>query len=352
MRMRKRMKKTVGVILGAGLSLLALAPAAAQRGGRGAGGTVQIKVASPLPAASEWGKKLTQIAAEWQRVSNGQIRVTLRQDGLEGGESKMLSSLDSNQIQAAVFTSFGLSSINPAVMTVSCPFLIRDDAELDVALDAVRDEFEEKIRAETNYVIIAWSKGGWVNVFSRTPVRAPGDLKAMKIASAPDADDLNNVFRAMGYQITEVDQVDIATKMASGVVAAAYQNPAAVAAYKLHTVLKNMMAFNIAPVLGGVVMNKVTWEKLDPSYRDELLAATRRIAATMDVSMQKLTQDAVAAMSRGGLTVNRLTPAEERLWVDDIQKAVPRLMGTVFDPAAYDKISATLERYRSARAAR
>ncbi|MDR1429594.1 MAG: TRAP transporter substrate-binding protein DctP [Spirochaetaceae bacterium] len=331
----------------AALFLLCLGPVTlfAQRG-RSQGGGIEIKLASPVPENSLWGTSLNRIAAEWTRISGGQVRVRVLHGGTEGGEAKMRSSLDANQIQAAVFTTFGLSAINPAIITVSCPFLIRDDAELDLVMREVQGDFEAAISG-TDYVIIAWSRAGWVNIFSRDPVFVPDDLRRQRLATNADASDLNTVFKTMGFQLVETDIVDVAPKMASGAITAVYQSPSAVAAYRLYTSLRNMASINIAPFLGGIVMNRVTWERINPQQREEMLRVTRRIAADLDASMQRTDTDALRVMSRSGLVINRLNAAQEQIWADEVGRAMPSLLGSIFDRDIYQKIDAIVRRYRS-----
>jgi TRAP-type C4-dicarboxylate transport system substrate-binding protein len=323
----------------------------AQRGGRSQGESLVVKIASPLPQASPWGKTLDRLAAEWSRITNGQVRLNVRHGGIEGGESKMLISLSSNTIQAGVFTSFGLSAISPEIMTLSAPFLIRSHEELDTVLEALKDDLEERIN-KTDYFIVAWSKAGFVNVFSKDPVFVPDDLRKQKIATNADATDLNTAFKTMGFQLVETDLTDVGTKLATGNIMAVYQSPAGVAAYHLHNYLKHMLSVNIAPVLGGIIINQVTWKKigeLNPQYHREILRVTRRIAAELDASMQKTTNDAVNTMRQGGLKVNQPTPAQEEIWFDDVERVIPALLGTTFDRDIYQKINTLLSRQRNRR---
>jgi TRAP-type C4-dicarboxylate transport system substrate-binding protein len=323
----------------------------AQRGGRSQGESLVVKIASPLPRASAWGKTLDRIAAEWSRITNGQVRLNMRHDGTEGGEGKMLISLSSNTIQAAVFTSFGLSSISPEIMTLSAPFLIRTYEELDTVMEVLRDDLEARIN-KTDYFIVAWSKAGFVNVFSKDPVFVPDDLRKQKIATNSDATDLNTAFKTMDFQLVETDLVDVGTKLATGNIMAVYQNPAGVAAYHLHNYLKNMLSINIAPILGGIVINQLTWKKigeLNPQYQREILRVTRRIAGELDASMQKTTNDAINTMRRGGLKVNQPTAAQEQIWFDDVERVIPVLLGTTFDRDIYQKINGVLTRQRDRR---
>jgi TRAP-type C4-dicarboxylate transport system substrate-binding protein len=346
------MKKTGLMFLtGFFFSLLIVTEGFAQRGGRSQEGSLVVKVASPLPQASPWGKTLDRIAAEWNRITNGQVRLNVRHGGIEGGEGKMLISMASNTIQGAVFTSFGLSSISPEIMTLSAPFLIRNFEELDAVLEALQGDLEERIN-RTDYFIIAWSRAGFVNVFSRDPVFVPDDLRKQKIATSAEATDLNTAFKTMGFQLVETDLGDVGTKLATGNIMAVYQNPAGVAAYHLHDHLKNMLSINIAPVLGGIVINQVTWKKigdLNPQYQREILRVTRRIAGELDASIQKTTNDAIDTMRRGGLKVNQPTAAQEKMWFDDVERVIPALLGTTFNREIYQKINVLLAQRRNRR---
>jgi TRAP-type C4-dicarboxylate transport system substrate-binding protein len=263
----------------------------------------------------------------------------------------MYQSLESNTIQAAIFTSFGLSSISSSIMTMSAPFLIRTPEELDAVMNEVQKDLEDRLNSG-DFFIVAWSRAGFVNIFSRDPVLVPDDLKRQKIASNAEAAEMNTAFKTMGYQVVETDWIDVGTKLATGAVMAIYQSPAGVAAFQLHTYIKNMLAVNMASVLGGIVMNQVTWKKigsLNTRYQQELLRTTRQIAEGLDESMQKTLTDAVNSMTRQGLRVNRPTAAQEQLWFNDVERVIPGLLGTTYDRQLYPKINDVLVKFRAGR---
>ncbi|GHV68411.1 hypothetical protein AGMMS49928_07820 [Spirochaetia bacterium] len=334
-------------ILSVVVFLIALYPVNifAQRGG-GSRNTIEVKIASPLPRDSPWGKTLDQIGAEWSRITNGEVRPRILHNGQEGGEGKMITSLSSNNIQTGLFTSFGISTIYPPIMTLSVPFLIRDDAELDAVLKEILPQMDAQVN-KTDYVIIAWSKVGWVNVFSKDPVMVPNDLRRMKIATNAETKDLNTVFKTMGFQMVETEITDTGTKVVSGAINSIYNNPAAVAAFQLHQSLKNMMSMPIAPAMGAIVMNRVTWNKISPASQQAILSTTRRIAQNFDASVTQNNTNAIQSMVRGGLIVNRPTAANEELWRAEIERALPPLLGTTFDRDVYQKINDVLTAYRN-----
>jgi len=322
----------------------------AQRGGR-VGDTIEVKLASPVPKESPWGRALDRIASEWSRITNGQVRLNVRHGGIEGSESKMHLSLAGDIIQGAVFTSFGLSAIDPGIMTLSAPFLIRSESELNAVMQEMQRELDQRFN-RGNYFILAWSKSGFVNIFSREPVYTPDDLRKMKIASNTEASEMNTVFKTMGFQIIESDWGDVGNKLNAGTIAAVYQNPAAVAAFQLQSILKNMLSINIAPVLGGIVLNQVTWKKigdLNPKYQQELLDVTRKIANEFDSSLTKTVSDAVTTMKRSGLKENQATAAQEQMWITEVERATSSLLGTTFDRDIYQRVSSILARIRTRR---
>jgi len=323
-----------------------LLPVNAQRGGRSQGDALEIRLASPMPRNSDWGRTLDRMAAEWAQATNNEVRLRILHDGVEGGDTKVLSSLSANNIQAALLTSFGLTSICPAIMTLSIPFMIKNDAELELALKEAKPYLEAQA-SRTNFAVVAWSRGGWVNMFSKDAVFVPDDLRRQRIATSPESDDMNMAFKNMGFNLVETNMMDIGTRLANNMINAFYQTPAAVAPMGLHKSLKHMLDMPLAPFLGAIVINRVTWNKISADRQKELIRITQRIADEFDVTMPKIANNAVTVMSRDGLNVNKPNSAQQDIWRAEMNKAILPLLGTTFDRDLYQRINATLEKARS-----
>jgi TRAP-type transport system periplasmic protein len=318
-----------------------------QRGGR-AQEVIEVRLASPLPRNSDWGRMLDRIAGEWSRVTDNQVRLRVIHDGLEGGEAKMLSSLNSDNIQAAVFTSSGLSEICPPVMTLSMPFLIKNNTELDAVLKDTLPVLEDQIK-KTNFVVISWSKGGWVYVFSKNSVVTPDDLRRQKLGTTTELRDINTVFRTMGFNLVETDFIDLGTKLASNVINSFYLVPEGMAPLGLHRSLSNMLDMPIAPVMGAIVMNRVTWNKLGADKQRNIVNITQRLAAEFEKSMAKTSANAITSMSRDGLKLNKPNSTQQDLWRAEVEKAMPMLVGNVIDRNLYTQINQILDKSRNRR---
>jgi TRAP-type C4-dicarboxylate transport system substrate-binding protein len=108
-----------------------------------------------------------------------------------------------------------------------------------------------------------------------------------------------------------------------------------------------MLEMPISPVMGGIVMNRVTWNKLSQAHQQEILRVTQRIAAEFDAATPQTETNAISAMGRDGLSVNRPTQVQENLWRTELEAALPSLVGSVIDRDIYQRINAILERARS-----
>ncbi|MCL2138828.1 MAG: TRAP transporter substrate-binding protein DctP [Treponema sp.] len=307
---------------------------------------IEIKLASPMPRSSVWGRTLERMAADWASVTNGAVTLRVIHDGREGSESKMLSSISLNVIHGGLFTAFGIGEICPGIMTLSIPFLIKNDQELDMVFKEMQPILDAQL-SKTKFAVIAWSKSGWVNIFSKDPVFTPDDLRKQRMASNPDAGDMNRAFKSMGFNITEIETLDLAPRLANGTITAIYQAPAAVAPVGMHKYLKNMHNLPLAPFLGGFVINRETWEKISPAHREALIKVTQKHFSEFDASMPRTVAQAMAVMEKDGLVVNKLTSAQEAMWYNTIQNAMPSLFGRTFDRDMYLKITEILGKIRN-----
>jgi len=158
---------------------------------------------------------------------------------------------------------------------------------------------------------------------------------------------MNTVFRTMGFQLVETDFTNMGTKLASNAINAIYLIPAGVAPLGLHKSLSHMLDMPIAPILGAIVMNRVTWNKISPANQQEIIKATRKIALEFDASVIRTEANAIAAMGKDGLSVNKPNQAQQDMWSNEIKNTMPSLVGSIFDRELYNQMNSILEKARS-----
>jgi TRAP-type C4-dicarboxylate transport system substrate-binding protein len=172
----------------------------------------------------------------------------------------------------------------------------------------------------------------------------------MKVGSDAQEPAMTQVFKSMGYQVVSVDSTRLLIALNGGTIEAFYGSPIAVAGFQLFGVAKNMSTLNIAPFLGGIVMNKHTWEMIPEQYRSDILRITRRIGEEIEVSLAQLESDAINIMVKYGLVINDLDSRQKQEWYTDLEGAIPALLdSSTFDRATYDRINTLVKAHRGVR---
>lgn len=303
-----------------------------------------IKLLSQVPESTPWGNVLNKLAAEWKTASKGEVELIIYHN-TKMSEADILRQLNMNQIQAAMFGTTGMKLISEDIMTLSCPFLIRNNAELDIVLNNLKPELEQKINGK-GYHVLAWSKVGWIRFFSKKPVFVPADLKKQRLGTSEAEPELMDAFRAMGYLMTPVAMNQILVSLSGGQIDAVYMNPATAGGLQVFGLAKNMASIPVAPYLGSIIMNQRAWRSIPDKYKDELIRVTRKIELELDKSVQKFEDEMLSNLTRYGLVINQVSAEQEKLWYDDAQKTLVPLMGTLFDSVLYNRIAAMLKANR------
>lgn len=309
-------------------------------------GAITIKVASVAPEGTPWGAALNEMASDWSKLSNGEVTLKIFHNGIAGSEADMLRKLKIGQLQGAVFTSFGLNTITPEILTLSAPLLLRDNAELDYVLEKNRPTFEKHL-LDKGFVVLAWSKAGWVRFFSKKPVFVPADLKAQKLSTDPSEQALSEAFKTQGYHLVPVNLGETLVALSSGMIDAIYTSPLAAGGMQFFGVAKNMVNLKVAPFLGAIVISTSVWNKISPDIQAKLLDNSRSHEKSLDAQIVQLEDGAVTTMQKYGLVVNTPTPQQLQLWKDDADQGLPKAMGTSFDKETYDRITQQLKEYRA-----
>jgi len=306
-----------------------------------------LKVASVAPEGTPWGAALNEMAEDWSKLSGGEITLKIFHNGIAGSEADMLRKIKIGQLQGGVFTSFGLNAITPEILTMSAPLLIANNKELDYVLDKNRETFEKKT-LDKGFVVLAWSKAGWVRFFSKKPIFVPADLKKQKLSTDPSEVALSGAFKSLGYQLVPVNLGETLVALSSGMVDAIYTSPLAAGGMQFFGVAKNMANLDVAPFLGAITISSSVWNKIRPDLQAKLLENSRAHEKSLDAAIVKLEETAITSMEKYGLVVNNLTPAQVQLWKDDAAEGLPRAMGTTFDKTTFDRITQQLKEFRAA----
>jgi TRAP-type transport system periplasmic protein len=305
-----------------------------------------IKVGSIAPDGSPWDRALKKIAADWKQISGGQIVMKIYPGGIVGTEPDMIRKMNIGQLHAAIFTGMGMSYISPEIFSLSLAFLVRDDRELDFVMGKMTPYYE-KLTRNKGFITVTWAKAGWINFFSTRTVVYPRDLKPLKLSVAENDAEMLQAWRSMGYNAIPLSTNDLMTALQNGMIEAYYAPPLVSASFQWFGIAKHMCGIRIAPMIGGFVVSKKTWDQIPAAMRPKLMASAKKVVDQLYIDTKALEASAITTMKQHGLVIHDVPADAAKLWEKEGYKGYDAYVGKTFPRELLTKIQGYLKEYRS-----
>lgn len=334
------MSGRLGLALAA-LLLVAADPAAA----------VVVKLGTVAPVGSPWHDALQDIAADWQRLSNGQVTLRIYPGGVAGDESDVLRKMRIGQLNAAALSSGGLGEIVPEIKALTLPLMLRDDGELAAVFASLGPRLSATLE-EKGYKVLNWSSAGWVYFFSRRPVTTPEDLRTQKLFFWGSDPQYVELLKNAGFQPMPLAVTDLLPSLQTGLVDAFAAPPVAALSFQWFALAPHMADLRWQPLPGATVISAKVWGEIPAALRPRLEEAAAAAGAKLQERIDALNDEAVEAMRRRGLSVTHVTAETEERWRALVrEKGLPVFVGTRFSREIFEAVQELLLAHRRNREA-
>ena len=306
-----------------------------------------IKLGTLAPANTPWDLVLRRLAAEWSRISDGEVEMKIFPGGIAGSEPDMIRKMRIGQLQAAALTAGSINSdIYPGAQVLDMPLLIRTDAEMHAVLEAVTPHFDKELE-QRGFVALMWAHIGWVKLFSRTPVNTTDDLRGQPLwVGNVDAEEIR-VWQGAGFNVVALPVTELTTALQSGMIDAFFSSPLAAAAFQWFGIAPHMNDLKIAPLYAGLIITKRTWERIPADLRPRFRAVAQVIAEQLSAGAREQDDLAQQVMQAHGLQVHAPTAELEQDWKELGTGEFRSLVGDVIDPEVYRLVTERLAAFRA-----
>jgi TRAP-type C4-dicarboxylate transport system substrate-binding protein len=304
-----------------------------------------IKMGSLAPANSPWDKLLNELAREWKKISRGKVIVKIYPGGIAGDESAMIRKMRLRQLHGAAITSVGMNQIVTGPLAMSAPLLIRNDRELEYVLEKSTPYFNQEMEKK-GFIPVMWTFAGWTYFFGRKPIYTPDDLKKQKLWVWDITPKLIELWKKAGYNAIPLAVPDLLTSLQSGMVDSLLSSPLSTAAYQWFAISKYMCDLKFAPLVGGIVISKTSWEKIPEDMRPKLIASAAEIGRKINAESRRSDDEAIAIMKQYGLEVCEVGEDAYEQWEAILEKYYDELIESDFGREAYTMVKGYLEEFR------
>ncbi|UTC67495.1 MULTISPECIES: TRAP transporter substrate-binding protein DctP [unclassified Treponema] len=318
---------------------------------------VVLKIASSAPARTPWDIELKKLAQEWNKITNGLVSVRFMDMTVLGGEKagvvKMKPSRPGQrpQIDGAILTPVGLNELAPnaKIFTLSLPFLIQSQDELDLILNKYGYVFENEIQ-KNGCKLITWSNVGWLSFYTKDSYSSLNELKKIKMICSNDTKDFIDVLNISGFNVLPVNPAKFTQEMKATGGARSFASVSILTyTLRLNKDVSYMLDARLCPIMAGFVIADESWALIPEQYKPAMLAAMDRTTKNLNAALEDMEKDYAKKMKQEGLKVISLTSQQKKEWAQEfhmdmkkVQKAIP----SVINAEIYEKIVKQLEAYR------
>jgi TRAP-type transport system periplasmic protein len=267
---------------------------------------VVIKLATQAPANTTWHKALTDMGETWNKNTAGRVTLTVYAGGTQGDEATTIRMMRPaiGTMQAGLLTAGGLSLIDESFNVFAIPFFFETDEEELAVQQKLAPILAQKLDAK-GFHLLCWGSGGWVELFSKKPLKSLGDVKASKLYTSKGDDRMSQWFSSNGFHPVQLLPSDIPAqlKLSTGLIDTAPSTPYLALTLQIFRDAKYMLQLHIAPLVGALVVSKDAWSKISPEDQAKVTEAAMAMETRIRTDAPKQDADSITAMSSRGLEI-------------------------------------------------
>lgn len=309
----------------------------------------QLRIGTLVPKNSLYHRQLMDIGEAWRAAQGGNAKYLVYPDGSQGGEAEMARRMRIGQLQGALLSVVGLREIEPSIAALqNLPLLFRNWEEVDFVREKMRLGMEKKF-LDKGFVVLAWGDAGWVRFFSKEPAFRPDDYKRMKFFAWGSEAEQQSIMKSLGYTPVPLETTDILPAIQTGMISVVPSTPYFALASQIFSTAPNMLEINWAPIVGALVVTKKAWDDMPAATQEVVRNASEKAGVQIRAKARQEVEEAVDAMKKRGLVVNRPSPEQMKEWNELAEKLYPRIRGTMVPADTFDEVFLHLKAYRSGR---
>ena len=297
-----------------------------------------LRIGTLAPKNSLYHRQLLEIGESWRAAQGGNAKYVVFPDGSQGGETELARRMRIGQLQGALLSIVGLSEIEPSIKALqNIPLLFKTWDEVDYVREKMRPSMEKKF-LDKGFIVLAWGDAGWIRFFSKDQAVKPDDFKKMKFFSFAGEGEQQEIMKSLGYVPVPLETADILPSIQTGMIQVVPSTPYFALATQVYSTASNMLEINWAPVVGAMVITQKAWDDMSPAGQQALRTAGEKAGVHISTKARQEVEEAVDAMKKRGLVVNRPTPDQMREWNLLAEKLYPRIRGTLVPVETFDEV--------------
>ena len=296
------------------------------------------------------------MGAAWAKATAGRVVLTIFPGGSIASESSAIAKMNPaiDGLQAAALTVTGLGEIDDAFNVFAMPFFFQSDEELGYVQGKLTPMLSSRLEAK-GFHLLHWGNAGWVQLFSKMPIRTVDDAKRAKLYTTEGEPRSVQWYTQNGFHAVPLKQGDIPTqlKLPTGAINAAPSPPYFALALQFYRDAPYMLELQLAPLTGATVITDRAWKKISAEDRAKMLEAAATTEKKIQTQAPALDANAIRDMKESTKTakvpfqVITLDAAASAQFRAEADKMTASQRGTIVPTDVFDAAGASRRKLKT-----
>lgn len=302
-----------------------------------AGSNENIKLSTLVPAGTSWHKALLDMGNSWNKDTAGRVTLTVFAGGQQGDEATSVKKMRTDVLQASFLSNVGLAELDEAFNVFAMPFFIETPDEEAAVEKKLTPVLEQRLQAK-GFHLLCWGSAGWLQVFSKKPLKSLADVKSAKLYSTKGADKWYQWYVSNGFHPVPLLPADVPTqlKLGTGLIDTAPYPPYLAMTLRVFDDAKYMLDLKIAPLTGALLISQSAWNRISAEDRAKLTSDAAALESRVRTEAPAQDAESVKVMASRGLQVTTLDPKALGEFRAAANQLVTTMRGTMVPAEVYD----------------
>ena len=269
-----------------------------------------LRFATLAPEGTPWMKELRVAASEIEKTTQGRVKIKIFPGGVMGNDTVVLRKIRLGQLNGGVLTSSELTGVNPDAGVYGLPFVFSSWDQVAHARRNV-DPILERGFEQNGFHMLGASGVGFAYLMSSQPMRNRDDLRAAKLWVPQNDAIAERTFREGGVSPILLPIGDVFTSLQTGMINTVANTPSGAVALQWHSRVKHILDLRLSYIVGFIVIDSRPFKLVSAADRVLVDKAFKSAAARVDAGIRSSDEQAMQAMLKQGMRLDKLAPAEE-----------------------------------------
>ena len=260
-----------------------------------------VRVATAAPDKSEWHDALIQLNDTLRRGTSNRVALRINAGGTQGSEKAVIDRmLTGGPVDASLLTANGLAMVDDAFNVFGIPFFFQSEAEMRYVQEKLTPMLVAKLETK-GFRLLAWGEGGWVQLFSKQPLKTLADVKRVKLFSSEGNDRMIQWYKANGFNAVAMPESEIMKQLkALNGIEAVPIPPYPAQLLGLYRDAPYMLQVQVAQLVGAFIITTNSWNKLSEADRKVLVDASKVMQTRLEREVPKKDAASIEEMRKEG----------------------------------------------------